>query len=51
MHDRNQLAAGEVRIHNLAGWEELMTNETAATPPNSEHDSLLETTGFLVLVV
>ncbi len=47
MHDRNQLAAGKVRIHNLAGWEELMTNETAAAPPNSEHDSLLETTGFL----
>ncbi len=43
-----QLAAVKVRIDSFAGWEELIMNETAAAPSNTEHELLLEVGRFLV---
>ncbi len=31
------MAAEEVCIHSLAGWEQLIANDTAADLPNAEH--------------
>ncbi len=42
-HRRGQLAAVKVRVDSFASWEELVINETAAAPPNTEHERLLET--------
>ncbi len=33
-------------IDSFAGWEELIMNETAAAPSNTEHELLLETGRF-----
>ncbi len=40
------MAAVKVRIDSFAGWEELIMNETAAAPPNTEHELLLEAGRF-----
>ncbi len=47
LHHGVQLAAVKVRIDNFAGWEELVMNESAAAPPNTEHELLLEAGRFL----
>ncbi len=40
------MAAVEVCIDSFAGWEELIMNESAAVPPNTEHELLLEAGRF-----
>ncbi len=35
LHHGGQLAAEKVRVDSFVGWEELIMNETAATPPNT----------------
>ncbi len=46
LHHGGQLAAVEVCIASFAGWEELIMKESAAAPPNTEHDLLLEAGRF-----
>ncbi len=46
LHHSGQLAAVEARIDSFAGWEELIMNETAAMPPKTEHELLLEADRF-----
>ncbi len=46
LHHGGQLAAVEVCIDSFAGWEELIMNESAAAPPNTEHERLLEAGRF-----
>ncbi len=41
-----QLAAVKARVDSFASWEELIMNETAAAPSNTEHELLLETGRF-----
>ncbi len=33
-----QMVVVEVCIDSFAGWEELIMNESAAAPPNTEHE-------------
>ncbi len=42
LHHGGQWATVKVRIDSFAGLEELIMNETAAAPPNTEHELLLE---------
>ncbi len=46
LHHGGQLAAVEVCIDRFAGWEERLMNESAAAPPNTEHEFLLEAGRF-----
>ncbi len=46
LHHGGQLAAVEVRIDSFAGWKELIMNETATAPQNTEHELLLDTGRF-----
>ncbi len=46
LYHGSQLAAVKVRNDRFADWEELIMNETAAAPPNTEHELLLEAGRF-----
>ncbi len=46
LHHCGQLAAVEVCIDSFFGWEELIMNESAAAPRNTEHELLLEAGRF-----
>ncbi len=46
LHNGGQLAAVEVCIDGFSGWEELIMNESATAPPNTEHELLLEAGRF-----
>ncbi len=46
LHHGSQLAAVKVGIDRFAGWVELIMNEAAAAPSNTEHVLLLEAGRF-----
>ncbi len=46
LHRVCQLAAVKVRVDSLVGWEELIMNETATAPPNTEHKLFSENGRF-----